>query len=60
MLRQPSSDIVALARALAVHAGHGCFDMCPRPDSVTGRIITALMREPLILSGLAVYPELLA
>lgn len=53
-------DIVALARALSIHAGHGWHDMDPSDETITGRINKALMRESLRLSGLPIYPELLA
>jgi hypothetical protein len=46
-----ADGIVAIARSLAIQ-GNGIFDFDPDPAYVTGRLMTALMREVCLLSGL--------
>lgn len=49
-----AAGILAIARSLAVHAGEGAFDFSASPATTTGRLMTALFRESLLLSGLPV------
>jgi len=44
--------IVAIARSLAVSNGNGEHDFHPSAEYTTGRLMTALMREVCLLSGL--------
>jgi hypothetical protein len=50
--------IIAIARSVAIHNGGGAHDFAPTQDTTTGRLMTALMREVCLLSGLPAPPGL--
>jgi hypothetical protein len=47
-----ADGILAIARSLAIHNGNGAFDFHPETSSTTGCLMTALLRESCLLSGL--------
>lgn len=52
-MRVNSADgILAIARSIAVHNGDGGLDYDPNSPGPTGHLMTALMREVCLLSGL--------
>lgn len=54
MRAHSAEGIFAIARSIAVCNGDGTFEFDPKGDSVPGRLMAALLRESLRLSGLPV------